>query len=81
MNTIKESTTFNSTTAQRICILLDRKIGRNSVEQLEIGKEIRALGFYVHDFSDGLPNYDRWRGMTSYNFNWLVDEGRISIVD
>jgi hypothetical protein len=81
MNTPKGSNTFTSSVAQQICILLDKKIGLSSIEQLKISKQIRALGFYGHDFVEGLPDYDRWSGMTSYNFNWLVDDGRIVIVD
>jgi hypothetical protein len=73
--------TFTSTTAQQICMLLDRQSGLDSVEQLKISNELKALGFCIDDFVDNLPNYDPLRGVTSYNFDWLVDDRRIVIID
>lgn len=81
MDTIKGSTTFTSKTAQRICILLDQMIGLGPDEQLKLDNEIRASGFNADDFSGYILNYNPEVGMTSYNFNWLVDDRRISIAD
>jgi hypothetical protein len=51
MNKIKGRDTFTEQEAKRICMLIEQKLLADKKEQKRIRAEIRAIGFYISDFS------------------------------
>ena len=63
---------FSPEQAARICQLLDRRSGLDLQGQKRCREELRALGFYISDWSSS--------GLTSGGFRRLVAAGSIKSV-
>lgn len=66
---------FTRKEADQIKILLNQKCKAPSEEQKSYRDDVRAIGFYISDFTNSKS------GFTSADFDLLIERKKVSIVD
>ena len=72
---MKGSCSFTRREADQIKIILNKKCKAPSEEQKSFRDDLRAIGFYISDFTDSK------KGFTSADFDLLVERQQVSIAD